>query len=173
MKTQVELAREFAIKMHGYQMYGQSPYVQHLDEVHNVLANYNETHRTGSFLHDLVEDTKVTKADIATRFGVFMSDLIDILSDEEGVNRKERKAKTYAKMKLVKGDLIIALGIKLADRIANIENGLKHKNFKLLKMYFKEREAFKDAVYREGHYQELWARLENAFDHYQVLLINK
>jgi len=62
-------ARDFAIQAHGDQKYGTKPYVYHLDQVAAICCTIkfhydSETLRTAAFLHDVLEDTKVTHAEL-------------------------------------------------------------------------------------------------------------
>ena len=63
MTEEVKRAREFAIKAHGDQMYGDEPYIVHLDEVAGILHEFGimETIFTNAYivayLHDTIEDT--------------------------------------------------------------------------------------------------------------------
>jgi (p)ppGpp synthase/HD superfamily hydrolase len=54
-------AREFAIKAHGEQKYGEFPYSVHLDEVATIAKPYGESAEIVAYLHDVIEDTSVTK----------------------------------------------------------------------------------------------------------------
>lgn len=114
------------------------------------------------YLHDVVEDTEFTCEDIETRFGKPVADAVAILTDEPGNNRKERKQKTYAKMSQVTGDLQIALIVKTADRLANVQASLETDRKDKLKMYQKEHSAFKTAVYRPELCDALWETLDAA-----------
>ena len=40
MTTKEEIARDFAINVHGNQMYGQYPYIKHLDDVYNIAIEF-------------------------------------------------------------------------------------------------------------------------------------
>ena len=95
-ETSPDAARSYAIQMHGDQKYGVHPYVHHLDAVVALLRPYGEQAQVVGFLHDVVEDTDATVADIAERFGTLVAGCVALLSDAPGANRKERKARTYA-----------------------------------------------------------------------------
>jgi (p)ppGpp synthase/HD superfamily hydrolase len=56
----INKAKEFAIKHHGEQKYGDRPYSFHLDQVVSYLVPYGETAQVIGYLHDVVEDTDVT-----------------------------------------------------------------------------------------------------------------
>jgi guanosine-3',5'-bis(diphosphate) 3'-pyrophosphohydrolase len=153
-------AREFAINAHGDQMYGTHPYSFHLDAVATIAKKYGETAETIAYLHDVVEDTKVTLAEIEREFGALVANCVAILTDEPGQNRKERKAKTYAKMAKVSGEENIALLVKAADRLANMRASVSDKNHKLIETYKSEYPVFKPAVYRKDLCEEIWQELD-------------
>ena len=60
--TLIEEARNFAIKAHGHQKYGDSPYVVHLDAVAGTLERFGHAGDTNliaaAYLHDTLEDTE-------------------------------------------------------------------------------------------------------------------
>lgn len=157
-------ARQFAIEHHGQQRYGELPYVVHLDDVASRVEHYGEDATVVAYLHDVVEDTSVSESDIEQNFGLFVAQCVSILTDEAGINRKERKAKTYAKMKGVHGDLTLALVVKAADRLANIAACVKAENSSMFNMYQLEHSIFKESVYRQGLCEDLWQQMSQLID---------
>ena len=156
----VERARKFALKSHGQQKYGNLPYSTHLDAVAKLTKNYDKTAQMIAYLHDVVEDTPTTVQEIKEIFGPLVSECVQILTDEPGKNRKERKEKTYAKMAQVKSEHKLALIVKAADRLANLRCCTKNKNERLLATYKEEQAAFRKAVYRKGLCDEFWQEIE-------------
>jgi hypothetical protein len=147
-------ARNFAIERHAGQMYGDQPYVYHLDLVKGVLERFGYTDPEllqAAYLHDVIEDTPTTREEVEQAFGPRVAALAWAVTDEPGANRKERKINTYPKIKATPG----ATAIKLADRIANTENPNGMKN----DMYRKEQPAFREALYT-GEYQDMWDHLD-------------
>ncbi|MCW5201811.1 HD domain-containing protein [Desulfobulbus sp. US4] len=152
-------AREFALKHHGEQKYGEHPYVVHLDAVAELVQQYGETAVVIAYLHDVVEDTDASLHDIKKEFGGLIADCVAVLTDEPGGDRKERKGKTYSKMARVCGETEIALLVKAADRLANMRACVADKKERLLKVYKAEYPVFKEAVYRPGMCEEIWVEL--------------
>jgi len=152
-------ARAFAIKAHGDQMYGEFPYHVHLDEVAKIASNFGEKAEVVAFLHDVIEDTPVTEDEIDANFGSLVARCVSILSDEPGDTRKIRKAATYKKMAMVKGDEELALLVKAADRLANMRSCVRSKKTDFLSMYITENKVFKEAAYRAGLCDELWKEI--------------
>lgn len=156
----VAAARAFAIAAHGDQRYGPNAYVVHLDEVSAILAPYGSEAQVVGYLHDTIEGTAVTIEEVAERFGPFIADVVGLLTDEEGANRKERKAKTYAKLAAVGPHLSLALVAKAGDRLGNVRACVRDGNAGLLDMYRGEHASFRDAAYRPGLCDELWSELD-------------
>lgn len=156
---EVEKAKEYAILKHGSQKYGNHPYSYHLEKVAAYLVPFGTEAQIIGYLHDIVEDTDTSLADIKEEFGMFVAMCVSILTDEPGRNRKERKTNTYIKYDLVSMELEVALVVKTADRLANIENSISERGGSYLSMYRKEYAGFKAAVYREGLCDDLWHKM--------------
>jgi (p)ppGpp synthase/HD superfamily hydrolase len=158
-------AKKFAALAHAGQAYGPcEPYTVHLDDVVALVGN-DDTMKTVAYLHDVVEDTPVSLVEISSRFGMFVAECVDLLTDVPGVNRKERKAASHAKLAKVEPSHYAALVVKVADRTANVEACVRKGNSGLLEMYRREQEAFKTAAYRPGLCDNLWGRIESAINH--------
>lgn len=101
LDIQVAQARAFAIAAHAGQAYGDRAYIGHLQDVVEVLScvSMDRILRAVGYLHDVLEDTLATEADLA---GVpFLPDVVDAVlfcTDAPGPSRKERKAATYARV---------------------------------------------------------------------------
>jgi hypothetical protein len=150
-------AREFAIMSHGAQKYGIKPYEAHLQHVNRILRQTllakDPNLSAASWLHDVVEDTSVTLEEIKIKFGPEVADIVWRVTDEVGRTRKERKIKTYPKIKGHRGATII----KLCDRIANVEASITLPE--KLKMYSGEYAEFRLNLYVPGVADSLWRRL--------------
>ena len=137
--------KQYAIYKHRFQQYGSVPYFHHLVHVQQVLKDFGVTDEDillAGWLHDAVEDTTATITEVEDLAGERVADIVYRVTDEEGKNRKERKAKTY--LKIISS--ASALTIKLADRIANVETSLQ-SNLSHFKMYKKEHTEFKNQLY--------------------------
>lgn len=162
----IGFAKQFATLAHSDagQTYDGNPYATHLEAVAEVLMRYGETGKVmlaGARLHDVVEDVGIKISTIEDLFGSEVATLVGALTDEPGANRKERKAKTYPKIKATPG----AVQLKLADRIANVENGIVTRNKRMFLMYKKEQPEFEKNL-RPGstEIEELmWKRLDFLF----------
>ena len=162
-------ARAFAVKAHGEQLYGQHPYVVHLDDVHDILHEHGQpplptTRLVIAYLHDVVEDTSITLSEIKTRFGDVVAGCVDLLTDGPGDSRKERKAATYTRLEAVPSDgpLHHALVVKAADRLANVRRSVDESNQRLFVMYQSEHTDFRAAAFRTGLVESIWEELDRA-----------
>ncbi|HYX22468.1 MAG TPA: HD domain-containing protein [Thermoanaerobaculia bacterium] len=141
--------RDFAALAHGDQRYdsGASPYVVHLSAVRDTVVEFGfgpgydslgENYVAAAWLHDVVEDTRVTREDIAERFGGLTQCLVWAVTGE-GSCREERNESAYRKM--VREPLAIPL--KLADRISNTRASKYSSPDKLFPMYLFEYPKFR------------------------------
>lgn len=153
--------RSRAIIVHGNQMYnGDQPYIVHLDEVAAIVKPWGEHAQFLAYLHDEGEDVNKHLprheriGNIRNTFGDKITREVDLITDEDGKNRRERKAKGYQKLAAAGPDMNIAIVVKVADRLANVRRG------KLNDMYRKEHAQFKAAAYRPGLCDNLWQEIE-------------
>jgi guanosine-3',5'-bis(diphosphate) 3'-pyrophosphohydrolase len=153
-------ARAFAIAAHAEQKYGDRPYSFHLDAVAALAAPYGEEAVVVAYLHDTAEDTPTTIEEIENKFGPKVATCVALLTDEPGANRKERKAKTYAKLAGVHGPNELALLVKAADRLANVSACIQDRKKGLWQVYQSEQAAFRSSAYRAGLCELLWTELE-------------
>lgn len=143
-------AEKVAKIMHKEQMYGSRPYQHHLLSVVNVLKRFgfdpNGNHYdkglcwdllTAAWLHDIVEDTPLTQAQISQRFNARVSLLVNAVTNPDSGSREEKASAVYPKIKSTPH----ALTLKLADRIANLEHSILN-NIKYFNMYKKEWSEF-------------------------------
>lgn len=75
-------AREFATQAHGDQMYGDQPYMTHVED---VASGFDDPLlQRIAYLHDVVEDTDIGLDEIHDRFGSEVGSAIDALTRREG-----------------------------------------------------------------------------------------
>jgi hypothetical protein len=101
-----------------------------------------------------VEDTDVKLRDIEENFGEEVARLVGAVTSEEGPNRRVRNALTYPKTRDAGSD---AVRLKLADRLANVENGGGS-----LAMYIREYPDFRHALF--SPYDDFNLRMWSALD---------
>lgn len=145
--TTVQRARDYAVRMHGDQKYGDEPYVVHLDEVVIVLDEVTSDidTLTAGYLHDVIEDAKhadgssVTVMDVRAEFGEAVAAIVWAVTGV-GANRQERMESIYRKIKACPYPHK-ATAVKCADRLQNTRRS-KANNPRLWKMYCEEYPRF-------------------------------
>lgn len=119
----IHLALETAREAHAGQVRngsGGRPYIEHPIAVAERIAaaGYEERVVAAALLHDVVEDSELTVADLRERFGKPVADLVAVLSDDESIaDYADRKAEHRARVAAY-GEP--ALAIYAADKLANV-----------------------------------------------------
>src|SRR5574341_1255451 len=119
-------AYDFSAASHkGQQRASGEPYLSHPLEVASLLVNFkmDVTTVTAGLLHDVLEDTKATKADLQREFGQEIADLVDGVTKIGKLafsSREERQAENFRKMLVAMARDLRVLMIKLADRLHNM-----------------------------------------------------
>lgn len=101
------------------------PYITHPVAVTVLLANMRLDHETlaAALMHDVIEDTPVSKQDLADEFGDTIADLVEGVSKLDKLkfkDKKEFKAENFRKMVMAMTQDIRVILIKLADRTHNM-----------------------------------------------------
>ena len=101
------------------------PYISHPLAVANILAQLHLDAQalTAALLHDVMEDTTVTKDEIAAQFGKPVAELVDGLSKLDRIEfetHEEAQAENFRKMLLAMARDVRVILIKLADRLHNM-----------------------------------------------------
>ncbi|MCT2529484.1 RelA/SpoT family protein [SAR92 clade bacterium H921] len=124
--AKVERAYKYSEQCHQGQMrQSGDPYITHPLAVANILADMHMDHESlmAALLHDVIEDTGVTKGQISRRFGRTVADLVDgvsKLSEIEFESKAEQQAESFQKMTLAMSRDIRVVLVKLADRLHNM-----------------------------------------------------
>lgn len=144
MNSLVENAKFIADIKHSHQSYGEYSYTYHLNMVYEIAKEHGCPNDilVACYLHDILEDSNVTYSFLKKEFSEEIAEIVYSVTDELGRNRKERKAKTYQKLRNNWKGIVV----KLCDRIANVQESIKNNPKKLL-MYQKEHEEFVNALY--------------------------
>ena len=128
-KEQVDLLKQayvVARNAHDGQMRSSGdPYITHPVAVALNLAQMNLDHETlmAALLHDVIEDTPVTKDELAELFGHTVAELVEGVSKLDKLkfdNKEEMQAENFRKMVLAMVQDIRVILIKLADRTHNM-----------------------------------------------------
>src|ERR1700751_5343867 len=116
----------YAMKAHGSQTRASGdPFFSHPLEVAAILTNLNLDDATivAARLHDTIEDTEATRAEIDQIFGHEIGALVEGLTKLkrlELVSREAKQAENLRKLLLAIADDVRVLLIKLADRLHNM-----------------------------------------------------
>lgn len=163
--TKKERALLVASKAHSNQVYDIYPYEYHILQVVKIAEElgYDEDIVVSCGLHDILEDTELSYNDIKTAFGENIAEIVYCVTDELGRNRKERKEKTYPK---IRGNWKAAV-VKICDRIANVQHSRLY-NQKLFDMYNKEHNYFCSSIGDLNHPQsemdKAWTKLKQVIE---------
>ena len=128
-KAQIDLLKQAYVvsrDAHEGQMRSSGePYITHPVAVALNLAKMNLDHETlmAALLHDVIEDTKTTKDELAELFGSTVAELVEGVSKLDKLkfdNKEEMQAENFRKMVLAMVQDIRVILIKLADRTHNM-----------------------------------------------------
>jgi len=120
---------DFAGHAHGDQQRDSGqPFFSHVVEVCRILvdlfeARLDTTLACAALLHDVVEDTDVTLADVEKHFGKEVASLVEGVTKLSGLHfdsREEAQAENFRKMLLSMSRDLRVIFIKLADRLHNM-----------------------------------------------------
>lgn len=175
MSLQEVNVQKIARFWHADQMYGEDPYMKHLDDVvavikefmgrYELCMTYDQLAAVG-MLHDILEDTEITMEILIESlkhvgFKILpMVKAIKTLSNNSQSKFKHDIAgmsKYHVYNEIAKST--DATFIKLADRIANCESGAKNDKYR------KEMPMFYSLLYKEeGQFNNMWLRLFKALE---------
>src|ERR1700675_3176005 len=101
------------------------PYISHPLAVAEILAGWHLDGQAlvAAMLHDVMEDTSVTKAEISDTFGKPVADLVDGVSKLDKIefqSAEDAQAENFRKMLLAMARDVRVILIKLADRLHNM-----------------------------------------------------
>lgn len=175
----ISFAKEFARRAHKGQLYGDGPYMYHLEQVAQLVspiyrpstAAYGDVAETATkrvtimtvaYLHDVLEDTPIHYGILVRMFGSEVADAVQLITDPEAHNRKERKRMLYEQIEADDQNAVwpMAITVKVADRLANTINSFRSKQPWRIEMYRKEHDEFRQRLFREGMCDDLWQSLD-------------
>ena len=161
-EDEVEIVRsayEYAKNLHNGQLrQSGEPYIMHPLSVSYILAEMHADRDTicAGLLHDTLEDTNITKEDIAHDFNQNIANLVDGVTKLSKMNFSSKQDQNHANTrKIITGiteDVRIII-IKLADRLHNMRT-LKFKSeFKQKENALETMEIFVPLAYYIGAYR--------------------
>jgi GTP pyrophosphokinase len=101
------------------------PYITHPLAVASILSQWRLDAQglAAALLHDVMEDTSVTKTELESTFGKPVADMVDGVSKLDQIeftSREEVQAESFRKMLLAMARDVRVILIKLADRLHNM-----------------------------------------------------
>ncbi len=101
------------------------PYITHPLAVASILSQWRLDAQglAAALLHDVMEDTAVTKIEIESSFGKPVADMVDGVSKLDQIefqSREDLQAESFRKMLLAMAQDVRVILIKLADRLHNM-----------------------------------------------------
>ena len=152
-------AWHFATIAHGDQTYrrpqeGQEfPYINHLGsvamEVSLALAKSPESYSADlaiqcALLHDTIEDTEVTKEQVAAAFGEAVANGVMALSKDPDLPKPEQMADSLQRIQQQPKEIWM---VKMADRITNLSEPPFHWNNEKITQYQREAQQIYQALH--------------------------
>lgn len=162
-------AKKFAIKAHKsvYQKYNSKPYSYHLKMVRDYAFKYKHLIPennlplvlAGCWVHDCIEDARITYNDILKVLGKDIAEIAYALTNDKGRTRTERAGENYYKGI---NETTFAGFIKICDRLANTKHSYDTQSG-MLDKYRKEYNDFKRHLYFEP-YKPMFDELEELLE---------
>lgn len=182
----LDKAWAFAVEKHGEQVrkYTNEPYVAHCDEVAAItacalsgasLASYHLQFQrfdleadtadviAAALLHDVVEDTDATGADICAQFGFRIGSLVMQVTDVSRPGDGNRKARKDLDREHLAHACAEAQTIKLADLISNSRSIAEHDE-DFARVYMREKSELLKILTLGSH--ALWCKADAIVNNY-------
>ena len=124
--ARIEAAYHFSANAHeGQFRISGEPYISHPVAVADIVSDWHLDAQAliAALLHDVMEDTHISKQEIADRFGKTAAELVDGLSKLDKMefrSQEEAQAENFRKMLLAMATDLRVILIKLADRLHNM-----------------------------------------------------
>jgi len=150
------------------------PYITHSVEVAKILADLqldSITVATG-LLHDVIEDTKLTLADVQGAFGPEIAAIVDGLTKiaklPSGGSTQERQVESYRKLLLSIAKDARVIIVKLADRLHNMRTLDWLPPEKRRRIAQETRDLYAPLAHRFGMAKLRWELEDLAFKHLET-----
>ena len=144
------------------------PFVYHPLATADILADLHldSTTIAAAILHDVLEDTEITKAELSKRLGEELADIVDGVTKLKRLpsgNLEEAQAESLRKMIVAMSRDVRVIIIKLADRLHNMRTLAYLKRENQLKKATETLEIYAPLAHRLGIYSVKWELEDLAF----------
>jgi GTP diphosphokinase / guanosine-3',5'-bis(diphosphate) 3'-diphosphatase len=144
------------------------PFVYHPLATADILAelHLDSTTIAAAILHDVLEDTDLTKEELEARFGEEVADIVDGVTKLKRLpsgNLEEAQAESLRKMIVAMSRDVRVIMIKLADRLHNMRTLAYLKRENQLKKATETLEIYAPLAHRLGIYSVKWELEDLAF----------
>ena len=150
------------------------PYITHSVEVAKILADLQLDSITvaSGLLHDVIEDTTLTLADVEAEFGKEIAAIVDGLTKiaklPTGGSTQERQVESYRKLLLSIAKDARVIIVKLADRLHNMRTLDWLPPEKRRRIAQETRDLYAPLAHRFGMAKLRWELEDLAFKHLEV-----
>jgi GTP diphosphokinase / guanosine-3',5'-bis(diphosphate) 3'-diphosphatase len=151
------------------------PFVTHCVEVAKILAELQLDSVTVAcgLIHDVVEDTGVTVADVEREFGKEIAGIVDGLTKiaklpAGGSTKEERQVESYRKLLLSIAKDARVIIVKLADRLHNMRTLDPLPDEKRRRIASETRDLYAPLAHRFGMAKMRWELEDLAFKHIET-----
>ncbi len=150
------------------------PYITHSVEVAKILADLqlDSTTVASGLLHDVIEDTELTLADVEAAFGKEIAAIVDGLTKiaklPTGGSTQERQVESYRKLLLSIAKDARVIIVKLADRLHNMRTLDWLSPEKRRRIAQETRDLYAPLAHRFGMAKLRWELEDLAFKHLEA-----
>jgi guanosine-3',5'-bis(diphosphate) 3'-pyrophosphohydrolase len=150
------------------------PYVTHCVEVAKILAELQLDSVTVAcgLIHDVVEDTRITVADVEREFGKEIAGIVDGLTKiaklPSGGTKEERQVESYRKLLLSIAKDARVIIVKLADRLHNMRTLDPLPPEKRVRIASETRDLYAPLAHRFGMAKMRWELEDLSFKHIET-----
>jgi guanosine-3',5'-bis(diphosphate) 3'-pyrophosphohydrolase len=147
------------------------PFVTHCVEVAKILAELQLDSVTVAcgLIHDVVEDTRITVADVEREFGKEIAAIVDGLTKiaklPTGGTKEERQVESYRKLLLSIAKDARVIIVKLADRLHNMRTLDPLPDEKRRRIAIETRDLYAPLAHRFGMAKMRWELEDLSFKH--------